>query len=619
MEVMSREMAISSPEELVLPSFDKWKYKQYFEFHGWKDSRNIHVTCRLCRDGKILSTARNSTSNLLKHLESIHKNEDLVATCLTNTPQTRKRRKYSELNGEELKGLVSAYIVEDMLPLSTVDSPTFRAIIKKIPLSPSVKLPYRKAYTSWLDRKFTSMESALKSSLEGIEFVSTTADLWTANNKSFLGVTVHWIDNITLKRRKGALACKRVMGRHTFNVIASEISRVHSFFGLERKVVATVTDNATNFVKAFKIYQSLDKAETDLDEEIEEDFHVPNNLINFEDISETLSMETDANILLPPHYRCASHTLNIISSTDIEKFLTSRTETKLLYRGSISKCSALWNKCSRSSLASECLEELNLRKLLVPTNTRWNSFYEGIKRITEIPKAQRKSLFLKLGIKCLSEREYDFLVEYTRVMNPLARGLDILQGDDCHYGTLLPTLEAITLTSLTLKDSLVFTKELVDFIINCIINSKDALLAAISHPKFKLRWLNDENRREEAKRLLIEECRKLTVEETPNKKVHKAENNDFFVFHDEYRDTYSADNEVINYLKAENKIEVLEEFSTVKKIFIKYNTPTPSSAPVERLFSLGGQVLTPKRNRLSDGRFERLLILRYNYAFTKES
>ncbi len=37
-----------------------------------------------------------------------------------------------------------------------------------------------------------------------------------------------------------------------------------------------------------------------------------------------------------------------------------------------------------------------------------------------------------------------------------------------------------------------------------------------------------------------------------------------------------------------------------------------SSAPVERLFSLGGQVMTPRRSRLSDARFQQLVLLRAN-------
>ena len=55
--------------------------------------------------------------------------------------------------------------------------------------------------------------------------------------------------------------------------------------------------------------------------------------------------------------------------------------------------------------------------------------------------------------------------------------------------------------------------------------------------------------------------------------------------------------------------------TTIKKLFRMFNTVLPSSAPVERLFSLGGAVLTAKRNRLTDSRFEKLLLMRYNKDF----
>ena len=64
--------------------------------------------------------------------------------------------------------------------------------------------------------------------------------IWSASNKSNLGMMVHWIDSITLKLEKAALACKRVRGRHTYDVIACEIDQVHSAFGPD-KVTACVT------------------------------------------------------------------------------------------------------------------------------------------------------------------------------------------------------------------------------------------------------------------------------------------------------------------------------------------------------------------------------------------
>ncbi len=83
-------------------------------------------------------------------------------------------------------------------------------------------------------------------------------------------MTVHWIDSISFKREKAALACKRVRGRHTYDVIASEIEQVHSAFGLSHKVTACVTDNGSNFVKAFRMFESHPDDGSDSDEPSDE-------------------------------------------------------------------------------------------------------------------------------------------------------------------------------------------------------------------------------------------------------------------------------------------------------------------------------------------------------------
>ncbi|KAJ8010824.1 hypothetical protein DPEC_G00079140 [Dallia pectoralis] len=227
-----------------------------------------------------------------------------------------------------------------------------------------------------------------------------------------------------------------------------------------------------------------------------------------------------------------------------------------------------------------------------------------MKRIAEIPISELNTLCTKLGVKCFKGQEYQFLHEYCTAMKPLTVALDILQGD-CHYGTLLPTLEVLMQKTLAVKDAL----------------SSRCHSAAVSCPTFKLRWLKDAGRRERVKELLRAECRHTTATaaqspaSVPTTSASRSER-EFFTFEAESEDTYSAENEIMDYLRSAHDLQILDKFSNIKNIFLKYNTPTPSSAPVERLFSLGGLVLTPRRNRLSDKTFEKLLLMRYNHWFT---
>jgi len=62
-----------------------------------------------------------------------------------------------------------------------------------------------------------------------------------------------------------------------------------------------------------------------------------------------------------------------------------------------------------------------------------------------------------------------------------------------------------------------------------------------------------------------------------------------------------ANVQALSYLDSKEKeLNILNSYPIVKHIFLKYNITLPSSAHVERLFSCGSQILTPRRNRLSD-------------------
>ncbi|XP_059187943.1 uncharacterized protein LOC131970539 [Centropristis striata] len=433
-----------------------------------------------------------------------------------------------------------------------------------------------------------------------------------------------------MERGQAALACKRFKGRHTHDRIATELDHIHSSYGITHKITTTVTDNGSNFVKAFKRYQPV---EHDDEDEGEDE-------VTFTDISEALQTtvvnddDDEIEITLPPHMRCASHTLNLVSCTDVDKWLLSTPGTKAVYRNATTKCTGLWNKASRSTVAAETVHDVISKMLLVPCTTRWNSFYDALARICGIPMVELNTISSKFGLTAITEREHQFIKEYCTVMKPLTVALDILQGEDhCYHGTLLPTLETLIFKTLQLKSGLHILVDLPEAIVTAIktrfaevLESEDAVLAAVTLPKFKLRWLRTQDRKDKAKASLLAECRKLVLYQdrqagtsppTHHLSTDSAIEDEFFSFEEEDDTSSTAESQVADYFKSgEQGIDSLNGFALIKKISLQHNAATPSSAPVERLFSLGKLVLTPQRNRLSDQKFEKLLVLRYNHWFS---
>lgn len=109
----------------------------------------------------------------------------------------------------EVNRMLGRYVVKNMLPLSTVEDDSFRSIIAKIPKKGGACTPCSKTFTKYPDAEYDKMNTELRKSFEELDFLSTTADIWTVHNYSYLGVTAHWIDPHSLEQKKAALACRR--------------------------------------------------------------------------------------------------------------------------------------------------------------------------------------------------------------------------------------------------------------------------------------------------------------------------------------------------------------------------------------------------------------------------
>jgi len=123
---------------------------------------------------------------------------------------------------------------------------------------------------------------------------------------------------------------------------------------------------------------------------------------------------------------------------------------------------------------------------------------------------------------------------------------------------------------------------------------KELIIASCLHFKFKLNWLTGEKRK--LAESYLEDL--LGIRSTENfPETEKCnDHEDFFIFEQQrMAQNESKEEELQHFLKSKNcKIEMLNDFPKLKKFFVKYNTALSSSASVERMFSIGGSVLTPR-------------------------
>ena len=165
--------------------FLSWKYAHYFSFLTAKDTKNILVTCHLCGGSKTLATSKTSNSNLMKHLQKQHASTKLVekgpAANVSSadakgeaTPAKQRKLDFTKpvaqsITQTQLNRLIARYVVEDMQPISTVESLAFRGLVSKIPVRGSdgaAPPPCRKTFSRYLDEEYANMESQLKKTFD---------------------------------------------------------------------------------------------------------------------------------------------------------------------------------------------------------------------------------------------------------------------------------------------------------------------------------------------------------------------------------------------------------------------------------------------------------------------
>jgi regulator of RNase E activity RraB len=320
----------------------------------------------------------------------------------------------------------------------------------------------------------------------------------------------------------------------------------------------------------------------------------------------------------------------------------------------------LWNCQNRRTVAANQIKEAVGKKLQTPGVTRWNSYYEscaGLLEVLEDPekKDELNVVSRKQGLSAFYEGDKDLLAQYCKIMKPVAICLDILQSEENAYmGILLPNLKLMKdqVAALRTDASIVEGQELINYLLENhgnprvafkgrfehLFQDMDLLMATALHPHFKLGVVGylSEGLKDNIRRRVIREVMSKVApdEEVGDAQVQQEMEDDPFMYmrgddsqpaatpgrlQEDLENTYEGWNKVR--VKSTTPLS-LDQFPLLQReawsdLFIRYNSPLPSSAAVERLFSIGSDILRPKRSSLTADNFEKLVFVKGNLHLLK--
>lgn len=394
---------------------------RYFAFEADTDGKPKDIDkpkCKLCQED---ITARfGNTSNLYTHIRNKHpsiytslakeRQESSSSTRCNSSSQTsvtalfEKSRKFDRNSREhkELTRSVTTCLAKDMLPLSTVDKPGFRAMISKF--NPRYDLPTRSYFSRIaIPALYQEVREGLQSSLRSVDIdhFSGTTDLWSSSAmEPYLSYTIHYVTS-SWELTSHCLQAHYMPEDHTGMNLQDALSQTLLNWELDAtKLVALTTDSGSNIVLAC-------------------------DLLHWRRLS------------------CFGHNLDLAIQKGIAD---GRVERVLrVCRQIVSSFSYSWKR--RRELAEE-QDKRNLpkHKLKADVKTRWGSVFDMISRIMEQQEPIRIILANDRRTAHLvpTWQDMDVLESVVAVLSPLREFTDLLAGEKkVTVSAILPLLRHI--------------------------------------------------------------------------------------------------------------------------------------------------------------------------------
>lgn len=334
-------------------------------------------------------------------------------------------------------------------------------------------------------------------------------------------------------------------------------------------------------------------------------------------------------------FRCAAHLLNLIATADYKKIVDA-SHFRGVHVRVLLKCTQIWNGSHRPK-GSEAIQLIIGKQICYPVCTRWNSLYDCINELLLYEDQLNDFLLATKTVKCdhqpFTTTELNYLKDYVALMHPIASALDYLQGDkNTYYARLMPAVFSIKtiFNQMKAQNSLIMVGSALPLVINAFearfsaqINLEPsaelAIIAAVSHPGFKLRWADDPDTEQKAREIFVREVNKMSLAAAPaddgglGTPRPAGGSGSFLVLRPS-----ATVNESFGFLNdPRDDLQLLDSYPIIKEIFKVSNTPLCSTASLERVFNFAGIMDHPKRASIVPKNFETCVVLKGNEAFKR--
>ncbi|KAK9053724.1 hypothetical protein SSX86_024798 [Deinandra increscens subsp. villosa] len=338
------------------------RLKSFVWQHFTRDKTTGKAKCPYCKYSMAATSKMNGTSSLRYHLlhvcttspvyKKLDKKDMKKQTVLgfkqPNGGETSGSLACHKFNQEKCRNLLARMCAKDNRPFSIVEDEGLREFVWE--LNPMFKFPSRWTIARDCLSLFEEERKKLKILLKD-KTVSLTTDTWTSvQNYNYMCLTVHWVDDDWILRKKIINFCQ--ISNHKGEMIGRLIYQCLKAWEIDSVFTVTV-DNASSNDMAIKHLKLMLKG--------------PNAIL-------------DCKYL---HLRCNAHIINLAVKEGLEEQDQSIRKIRNAIR-------YLRSSPSRYQCFKECVEKERIeykRKPCLDVETRWNSTFLMLETTLKFVKA----------------------------------------------------------------------------------------------------------------------------------------------------------------------------------------------------------------------------------------